>query len=41
MLGTSSGGGLGGRLAGVPHFDRELWPGDCESIVWDEFFRVP
>lgn len=37
MLGGSRGGGFGGRLAGTPHFARELLAGGWFSseLLWD------
>ena len=32
--GEAGGGGFGGSVDGVPHFDRVLCPGDCDRGAW-------
>ena len=39
MLGASGGGGFGGKLAGVPHFDRVLGAGELDLFAWGVLLR--
>ena len=34
IRGDAGGGGFGGSVDGVPHFDRVLVPGDCDCGAW-------